>query len=173
MLSSQGLCKYVDEVNAGSKFKVLVGFDGRHNSARFATLVAAAFLQHGAYVYLFSSVLIFEEVFDMADMCPTPYVAYGTKLLGCAAGVMVTASHNPKVTVLPFFPLTASGRQWIQGVLEQRSADQQPARQGHRCTDPEELGALVGQTMSVCVGKDVLQVRCMECGSLERPSQLR
>ena len=82
--ASQGLAKYLEDVHGGFGFKVLIGYDGRHNSQRFARLAATAFLSQGAFVYLFS------------EMNPTPYVAYGTKLLGCAAGIMVTASHNPK-----------------------------------------------------------------------------
>ena len=31
-----------------------------------------------------------------ADICPTPYVPFAVTHFGCAAGVMVTASHNPK-----------------------------------------------------------------------------
>ena len=81
--ATQGLCKYLEDTH-GSGFKVLIGYDGRHNSQRFAKLAATAFLSQGAFVYLFS------------EMNPTPYVAYGTKKLGCVAGVMVTASHNPK-----------------------------------------------------------------------------
>ncbi|OQR69827.1 phosphoglucomutase-2-like [Tropilaelaps mercedesae] len=51
---------------------------------RFALLAAQAFLQLGIPVRLFSRVT------------PTPYVPFTISQFGCAAGVMVTASHNPK-----------------------------------------------------------------------------
>jgi phosphoglucomutase / phosphopentomutase len=51
---------------------------------RFAELTAAAFVQKDIPVYLYS------------DLCPTPFVPFAVSLFGCAAGVMVTASHNPK-----------------------------------------------------------------------------
>jgi len=53
-------------------------------AARFAELTATIFLHQGVKVYLFS------------DLCPTPFVAFGVRLFKCAAGIMVTASHNPK-----------------------------------------------------------------------------
>ena len=31
-----------------------------------------------------------------SDLCPTPFVPFAVSLFGCVAGVMVTASHNPK-----------------------------------------------------------------------------
>ena len=56
-----------------------------------------------------------------AEMCPTPYVAYGTKKLGCAVGIMVTASHNPKARVSVWtMPL-------IEPLLDRRTT-------GTRCT---------------------------------------
>ena len=63
---------------------VVVGFDIRHNSERFAHLVTAVLVGKGIPVKLYSHYV------------PTPYVAYGVKKLKAIAGVMITASHNPK-----------------------------------------------------------------------------
>lgn len=60
------------------------GFDGRHNSRAFARTAAAVFVSQGVRVHLFG------------DLVPTPFVAAGVAELGAAAGIMVTASHNPK-----------------------------------------------------------------------------
>lgn len=84
MQASQGLCAYLlNEVPDVKKRGVVVGYDGRHNSKRFAELTTAVFLSRDIPVSLFSS------------MVPTPFVAYASGR-GVAAGVMVTASHNPK-----------------------------------------------------------------------------
>lgn len=61
-----------------------MGYDGRHNSLTFARLTAATFISRGWHVHLFKR------------MVPTPFVAYGVQLKHAVAGVMVTASHNPK-----------------------------------------------------------------------------
>jgi phosphoglucomutase/phosphopentomutase len=53
-------------------------------TCRWAELTAAILLNHNIPVYLFSKV------------CPTPFVPFTVLLYKCAAGVMVTASHNPK-----------------------------------------------------------------------------
>jgi phosphomannomutase len=60
------------------------GHDARHGSRAFAEAAAKVFLSQGVPVRLFSRIT------------PTPFVAFGTKHLGCAAGVMITASHNTK-----------------------------------------------------------------------------
>ena len=84
--TSQGLCSYLqrecpERLQAGG---VVVGFDGRADSRHFAELVTGVFAARGV------PVLLFEEV------CPTPAVAFAVVQRGCAAGVMVTASHNSK-----------------------------------------------------------------------------
>ena len=61
-----------------------MGFDIRHNSERFAHLVTAVLIGRGIPVKLYSHYV------------PTPYVAYAVKKLKAIAGVMITASHNPK-----------------------------------------------------------------------------
>jgi len=83
--TAQGFVKYMlaesaNVVNEG----VIIGFDARHNSQRWAEISASIFISQGIPVYLFRSIT------------PTPFVPYGILKLGCRWGVMVTASHNPK-----------------------------------------------------------------------------
>ncbi|XP_071949957.1 phosphopentomutase-like [Antedon mediterranea] len=83
--TTQGLVKHAIEAVPDCKSRgVVVGFDSRHNSSRFAKLTVSILLQEGVKVYYFSSIV------------PTPYVPYTVKKYQCAAGIMITASHNPK-----------------------------------------------------------------------------
>lgn len=83
--TSQGMAKYLEKVCPNVKKQgVVIGYDGRHNSLRFSELVACIMMSLGIPVYLF------------AKMVPTPFVPYTINKYGAAAGVMVTASHNPK-----------------------------------------------------------------------------
>lgn len=86
--ASQGLVKTIKSVyekeSPDVQLAVCIGRDGRHNSEQFALLAASAFLSNNIPVYLFEGVV------------PTPLVAFCVKHLNLAAGVMVTASHNPK-----------------------------------------------------------------------------
>jgi phosphoglucomutase len=85
--TTQGLSKYLleqfGEENC-SKRGVVIGYDGRHNSLGFAHITAATFKLHNIRTYLFDR------------MVCTPMVPYFTKKFKCLAGVMITASHNPK-----------------------------------------------------------------------------
>ncbi|XP_021367057.1 phosphoglucomutase-2-like [Mizuhopecten yessoensis] len=83
--TTQGLCKHLlQSCPTACTDGVVIGYDGRHNSDRFAKLATAVFINKNVPVYLFSR------------MCPTPYVAYGVLMCKAACGIMVTASHNPK-----------------------------------------------------------------------------
>jgi phosphomannomutase len=62
---------------------VVIGYDGRHHSAVFADEAAAALTARGIRVYRFHHVV------------PTPVCSWATVRLDAAAGVMITASHNP------------------------------------------------------------------------------
>jgi phosphomannomutase len=62
---------------------VVIGFDGRHGSREFAEDTAGVLRKLGIKVYAFDSV------------CSTPELAHAIPFLSAAAGVMVTASHNP------------------------------------------------------------------------------
>ncbi|KAH8258476.1 hypothetical protein KR038_012035 [Drosophila bunnanda] len=86
--TAQGLCEYIKTQYPNqedwSERGVVFGFDGRYNSHRFAELSAIVFLNNDFKVYQFKRYV------------PTPFVPYAIIRLQCLAGVMVTASHNPK-----------------------------------------------------------------------------
>jgi len=85
--ASQGLCSYVTaHVDNAATKGVVIGHDHRHNSERWARLAAAAFMSSGVKVYL------------LHGLVHTPMVPFSIKKLEAACGVMVTASHNPKIT---------------------------------------------------------------------------
>uniref|UniRef100_A0A914HW65 Phosphoglucomutase (alpha-D-glucose-1,6-bisphosphate-dependent) n=1 Tax=Globodera rostochiensis TaxID=31243 RepID=A0A914HW65_GLORO len=63
---------------------IVIGYDGRHQSKRFAELAANVLLLNGLKVFIFSEVV------------PTPVVSFAVVALRCDAGIMITASHNPK-----------------------------------------------------------------------------
>ena len=84
--TSQGLAQHLLEEEGASAATagVVVGYDARHNSRKFAELAAAAFIAKGIRVWWYE------------DLVHTPMVPFAVKQLRAAAGVMITASHNPK-----------------------------------------------------------------------------
>lgn len=80
-----GLARHVEATFGadGAKAGVVIGYDGRRMSRELAEDTACALAAAGIKAHLFS------------DTVPTPLLAYAVTKLGCAAGVMVTASHNP------------------------------------------------------------------------------
>lgn len=82
--TSAGLATYLKAAvkNAAAR-GVVVGFDGRRMSREFAEETASTLAGAGLLVHLFDT------------LCPTPMVAYGVLQTNAAAGIMVTASHNP------------------------------------------------------------------------------
>lgn len=82
--ASQGLAAYLLKTEENVKTRgVVIGRDARHNSEKFATLAAAAFVAKGIKVWWYET------------PSHTPLVPFGVRELGAAAGIMITASHNP------------------------------------------------------------------------------
>ena len=83
--ATAGVAAYVNkEGQESAKKGVLIGYDTRIMSREFAEETAKVLSAAGIKVYLFDTVH------------SVPEVSFGIRELGCAAGVMITASHNPK-----------------------------------------------------------------------------
>lgn len=81
--AAAGFAAYLRERAGGATPTVVVGYDGRRNSRRFALDSAEHFAGAGLRAFLLPRLL------------PTPVLAFAVRHLGADAGVMVTASHNP------------------------------------------------------------------------------
>lgn len=85
-MATQGFANYLKKCFAElPEIKVSVCYDCRHHSKEFARITAEIFEANGMHVYLFS------------ELRPTPELSYSIRHFGCQGGVMVTASHNPKI----------------------------------------------------------------------------
>ena len=81
--ATQGLANYILKQN-GESFKVAIGYDSRNNSDIFSKTAAEILSSNGIKVYLYD------------DIHPISLLSYAVRSLGCIAGIVVTASHNPK-----------------------------------------------------------------------------
>ena len=79
--ATQGLANYLKEHFRAPS--VAIGFDSRINSELFSKVAARVFAANGVKVYIWP------------ELMPVPTVSFAVRELGCSAGVMVTASHNP------------------------------------------------------------------------------
>lgn len=83
-MATQGLANYIRKHCSGDDIKVCISYDSRNNSPEFAKITADVLAANGLHVYIFES------------LRPTPELSYAIRKKGAQAGVMVTASHNPK-----------------------------------------------------------------------------
>jgi phosphomannomutase len=82
--SARGLADYVtSRTVAGAPRSCVIARDTRHNSPEFAQLCARVLVAAGFKVYLFP------------EPRSTPLLSHAVRHLGCDAGIMITASHNP------------------------------------------------------------------------------
>ena len=84
-MATQGFANYIKKMNAGKKeLSVAISYDGRNNSPAFANITADVMSANGIKVYIFNC------------LRPTPELSFAVREMKCDAGVMITASHNPK-----------------------------------------------------------------------------
>lgn len=81
--ASQGLANYVVKQFPEEKRSIAISYDSRIKSDLFSQIAAGVFAANGIRVFIYPQLM------------PTPCLSFAVRKLGCAAGVMVTASHNP------------------------------------------------------------------------------
>ena len=83
--ATQGLAEYVKSLGAAAmKQGVVISYDTRRKSDEFARAAAGVLAANGIVAWLFP------------DVHPVPMLSYAVRRLGTVAGIMITASHNPK-----------------------------------------------------------------------------
>ncbi len=83
-MATQGFANYLRQTYGDKEIKVAIAHDCRNNSRFFAETTANVFASNEIKVFLFE------------DLRPTPELSFAIRQLGCQAGVVCTASHNPK-----------------------------------------------------------------------------
>lgn len=81
--ATKGLCEYLKNEFSGEK-SVVIAYDSRNNSKAFAECAAEILCYNGIKTFLFDEIM------------PTPVLSFSVKYLNCNAGIVITASHNPK-----------------------------------------------------------------------------
>ena len=85
MRATQGLCEWIKTLGEEAKSRgVVISYDTRRKSEEFAKVSAEVLAKNGIKAYLFD------------DVHPVPMLSYAVRYLKTVAGVMITASHNPK-----------------------------------------------------------------------------
>jgi phosphoglucomutase len=82
-LASQGLSDYLSRENK-KKLRIAIAYDSRLRSQEFALEIAKVFSANNIDVFIFS------------ELRPTPILSFSVRNLCCDAGIVITASHNPK-----------------------------------------------------------------------------
>ncbi len=84
-MATQGLSNYIHKQFSNlSQIKAAIAYDSRNNSKLFAEKAAKVLTANGIKVYLFDR------------LRPVPELSFAIRYLSCQAGIMITASHNPK-----------------------------------------------------------------------------
>ena len=81
--ATQGLSNYLIENVKKEQLSTVIAYDCRHNSKKFAEIVAGVLSANNINVFLFE------------DLRATPELSFAVRYLGCDAGIVLTASHNP------------------------------------------------------------------------------
>ncbi len=79
--ATQGLADHVNSVSKNGS--VAIAYDSRIKSTLFAKTAASVLAANGIKVFIYS------------ELMPTPMLSYAVRRLGCTAGIVITASHNP------------------------------------------------------------------------------
>ena len=148
-MATQGLAEYILAHSPEGKRSVCVSFDSRNHSREFAKITADVLTANGIDVFLFD------------DIRPTPELSYSIRLKGATAGVMVTASHNPK-EYNGYKVFWSDGGQITSPVdkqiVEQVGKITSPSQVKFTATDKAGKLTVMGSDVDQCYLRDILSL---------------
>lgn len=119
-MATQGLANYILKHMEGDDIKVVISYDSRNNSKEFAKITADVLSANGINVFIFDNIR------------PTPEMSYAVRLKGAVAGVMITASHNPK-------EYNGYKVSWSDGGQVTSPVDKEIVEEVAKITDPSQV----------------------------------
>ena len=119
-MATQGLANYILKHVEGEKLSVVISYDSRNNSKEFARIAADVMSANGIDV----------DIFD--NIRPTPEMSYAIRLTGAVAGIMITASHNPK-------EYNGYKVSWSDGGQVTSPVDKEIVEEVSRITEPSQV----------------------------------
>lgn len=143
-MATQGLANYILSHCEGDDLKVCISYDSRNNSKEFAKIAADVLSANGINVYIFDNIR------------PTPEMSYAVRLKGAVAGIMITASHNPK-------EYNGYKVSWSDGGQVTSPVDKEIVAEVAKITDPSMVkfksGLRCGEIMAMGADVDELYLR--------------
>ncbi len=143
-MATQGLANYILSHCEGDDLRVVISFDSRNNSKEFARIAAQVLSANGIHVFIFDNIR------------PTPEMSYAVRLKGAVAGIMITASHNPK-------EYNGYKVSWSDGGQVTSPVDKEIVAEVAKITDPSqvkfEAGLRCGEIEAMGADVDELYLR--------------
>lgn len=138
-MTTQGFCNYIKQKKTQGEVRCVISHDSRNNSRNFALTTARVMAANGFKVFLFE------------DMRPTPELSFAVRELKADAGVMITASHNPK-------EYNGYKAYWNDGAQLTAPDDELIIEQVNKITDISQVKTQQGDENITIIGKDIDQV---------------
>lgn len=138
-MTTQGFCNYIKQKKTKGEVRCVISHDSRNNSRNFALTTARVMAANGFKVFLFE------------DMRPTPELSFAVRELKADAGVMITASHNPK-------EYNGYKAYWNDGAQLTAPDDELVIEQVNKITDISQVKTQQGDDNITIIGKDIDQV---------------
>ena len=138
--ATQGLANYLHNYyTQATELRVAIAYDCRNNSSRFAEIAADTLAANGIRVFLYES------------LRPTPQLSFTVRTLACQAGIVITASHNPK-------EYNGYKVYWCDGAQVVAPHDKGIIEQVHLLTKPEEIKHKGDPNNIVRIGNEIDEV---------------
>ena len=125
-MATQGLANYILKKVHDDDIRVCISYDSRNNSKMFAKITADILSANGLHVFIFDNIR------------PTPELSYSIRKKGAVAGIMVTASHNPK-------DYNGYKVYWSDGAQIVPPTDKEIIEEVSRVTEPSQVRFVKGE----------------------------